>query len=93
MTSYLGLVEIFDPDTVNNGPHSPGSLRLQKRRAGKPVSVPKLCWTAVDRTPPVARRQSHLLLGCVELPLVQFSVSERDDDAGRACTTQTLHVL
>lgn len=46
-----------------------------------------------DWTHLVTRSQSHLSLGCVELPLVEFSVSERDDDAGRACRTQTLQVL
>lgn len=28
--SYLGLVEFFDPYTVNNSPHRPGPLCLQK---------------------------------------------------------------
>lgn len=44
-------------------------------------------WTLVTRS------QSHLSLGRVELPLVEFSISEGDDDAGRACRTQTLRVL
>lgn len=44
-------------------------------------------------TSPVTPSRSHLLLGQVELPLVEFSVSERDDDAGCACRTQTLQVL
>lgn len=35
MASHLGLVEFFHPDTVNDGPHRPGPLRLEKSGNGK----------------------------------------------------------
>lgn len=39
--SYLGLVELFDPYTVNNGSHRPGPLSL-KNRTNRPEFRPFL---------------------------------------------------
>ncbi len=43
--------------------------------------------------PPLPDSRSYLSLSCVKLPLIQFSISQSDDNAGCPCRTQYPHVV